>query len=192
MRFDRAGQKVKILARLTIASAMPARLIGIAQQHAQNGARVLQGFGVCSVSMLVLCDLGFVFGGLRFPRPASSFDWRGRCFLDRRFAVQSMLVAVMMQSHLSVPPRPVHRINVRVKEYLVEVPDDDRQGRQHRFIEVNGGRDIQPPARHMIAHENFGPQHDAGDGHDDHAPDQSPVFGFFRVVEAARTPVCGK
>ena len=38
----------------------------------------------------------------------------------------------------------------------------------------------------MIADGNLGPQHDSGDGHDDHAPDQSPVFRFLRVIEAGK------
>ncbi len=102
-----------------------------------------------------------------------------------------MLVAVVVQRHFSIPPGPVHRVNVGVEEYLVKVPHDNRQGRQHRFIKVNGGRDVEPPARHVIAHQNLGPQHDAGDGHHDHAPHQSPVFSLFRVVEAGKLRLAG-
>src|ERR1700686_2323113 len=172
--------KRKILPRLTIPSAMPARLIGLRNSMRERCHGSCWGGGVCSVSMGSSGDCGFVLllGGGNL-----SFTWLvGRICAHR--SVEAMLIAIMMQGHLSVPPRPVHWVNIGVQEYLVEGPHDDRQGRKHRLIEVNGSRDVKPPARHVIAHENLGPQHDAGYGHHDHAPDQSPVFSLLRVIEA--------
>src|SRR4051812_7261467 len=95
-----------------------------------------------------------------------------------------MLFLIMMKRHFSVPPGPVHRVDIRIEEYLVEVPDDDCERSQHCLVIMYGGRDIEPPPRQMISKEHFPPQHDARAGHDEHAPDQRPVFPLLRVIEA--------
>src|ERR1700722_12317036 len=173
--------KRKMLARLTIPSATPARLMGL-RSSMRNPCRDSCCDGVWSVSMGMARDCGLFF--LLFCFLLWPFDLA--CAVGDRRAVESMLVAVVVQRHLSIPPRPIHRIHIRVKKYLIEVPYYDRQSREHGLIEVNGSRDIEPPARHVVADENLGPQHDSGDGHDDHAPHQGPVFSLLRVVEAGK------
>src|ERR1700687_156825 len=172
--------KRKMLARLTIASAMPARLIGVRNSMRERCHGSCWGGGVCSVSVGSSGGCGFV---LLLGGGSLSFTWLVRRICVQR-SVEAMLIAILMQGHLSVPPGPIHWVNIGVQEYLVEVPHDDRQGRKHRLIEVNGSRDGKPPARPVIPHENLVPQHDAGYGHHDHAPDQSPVFSLLRVIEA--------
>src|SRR5436305_2088903 len=49
---------------------------------------------------------------------------------------------------------------------------------------MDGSSHVEPPARQMIAHHHLGPKHDSCSRHHEHAPDQSPVFGFLRVSEA--------
>src|SRR6266566_5390390 len=138
--------KRKMLARLTIASAMPARLIGLRSSMRERCHGSAEGGGVFSVSMFHTCGFGFL---LVMRRGFNNGNWLIRSFGDHR-SVESMLFAIVVQRHFSVPPRPVHGINIRVEKHLVEVPDDDRQGGQHRLVIVNGGRHIEPPARHLI------------------------------------------
>src|SRR5271167_3482165 len=140
--------KRKMLARPTIASAMPARLIGLRNSMRERCQGSTRGGGVFSVSIFHPCGCGLFFGHGWLIGGLSA-----RC--GHACAVESVLIAVVVQSHFSVPPCPVHRIYVRVEEHLVEVPNDDGEGREHRFVEVNGGCDIEPPARHVVAHHDF-------------------------------------
>src|SRR5579883_1233989 len=64
-----------------------------------------------------------------------------------RFSIQSVLRSIMFDRHLPIPPCPVHRVNLRIKDNLIEVPHDNRQCRQDSFVEVNGGCDVEPPPR---------------------------------------------
>src|SRR6266496_2661535 len=89
-----------------------------------------------------------------------------------------------MQGHLAVIPGPVHGVDIGIEEDLVEVPDEDGQRGENRFIEMDGDSDVQPPAWQEVADGHLGPEHDSGDGHDDDAPDQSPVFRLLGVREA--------
>src|SRR5580692_3931685 len=104
--------KRKILARLTIASAPPARLMGL-RSSMRNPCRD-SCCGVRSVSMGMARDCGLFF--LLFCFLGWLFDLA--CAVGDRRAVESMLVAVVVQRHLSIPPRPIHRIHIRVKKYL--------------------------------------------------------------------------
>src|SRR5579864_9535075 len=100
--------KIKTLARLTIARATPARLMGLRIIMRERCQGSTAAGGVLSVSMVDLSDLGFF----------CFFD--GRCsgfsgtLPDRGF-VESVLFAVVMQRHFAIPPRPIHRINIRVE-----------------------------------------------------------------------------
>src|SRR5215469_5484078 len=134
-----------MLARLTIASATPARLTGLRNSMRNPRLGSTSAGGVLSLSMLDLGGLGFCL------RLAGD--------LDQRILIQAMFLAIVAQGHRSVPPSPVHRIDIGVKEYLIEVPDENCEGRQHRLVEVDRRRDVEPPARQMIAHAHLGPQH---------------------------------
>src|SRR5665811_1323663 len=97
-------KKRKMLARLTIASAMPARLIGFRNSMRERCQGSTGGGGVFSASMFHLFGFSLLLGRdfRRFQDCARVVDRLG----DRR-AVQSMLVLVVVQRHFSVPPRPV-------------------------------------------------------------------------------------
>src|SRR5579862_3385637 len=178
--------KRKILAMLTIARATPARLMGLRSSMRERCQGSVGGGAGFSVAIRDLSWFRLFFHYVCLP---------GRVVIAERvrhdFVVEAVLVTVVMQSYFSIPPGPVHRIHIWVKEDLVEVPDDDGQGCQDRLIEVDRGSDIEPPARHVIAHENFGPQHHASHGHDHHAPDQRPVFSLLRVVETRKLRLAG-
>src|SRR5579863_6947258 len=128
--------KRKILARLTIASATPARLTGLRNSMRERCQGSGGAGGIFSVSMISACGFGFVLGfGWWVGGCNGLFFGRVTCRFRNHPSVESMLIAVVVQRHFSVPPRPVHGIHVGVEEHLVEVPHDDGQGRQHRFIE---------------------------------------------------------
>src|SRR5579863_6329647 len=119
-----------MLARLTIASAMPARLMGLRSSIRSLCRGSSASGGVFSVSML---DLG------RFrllDRVAVRVcDFGGSASrLDQSFCIEAVLLLIVMQRHLTVPPGPVHGINIRIEEHLIEMPDDDGEGSQNCFI----------------------------------------------------------
>src|ERR1035437_5932668 len=99
--------------------------------------------------------------------------------------IQSMLVAIVLDWHLPVPPGPVHRIDIGIEEDLVEVPHHNRQSGQNRLVEMDGRGHINPPARQQISSRYVGPQHHAGNRHQRRAPPQCPVLSLLRIVEAA-------
>src|SRR5579864_6980588 len=111
--------KKKMFARLTSPSATPARLIGL-----RNNMRSrCQGSTACggdlSSFMLHLCGLFFL--RRRWHRTlvlGGTFD-----FLLKNGGIQCVLLSIMVQRHFTVPPRPVHRIHIRVEEYLIEMPN---------------------------------------------------------------------
>src|SRR5581483_12405820 len=144
--------KRKMLARLTMASAIPARLTGL-RSSMRNPCLASGSWGeTCSVSMLDLSRLGFRF------RRSFRFDYfgcRAGAFNQRR-CIQAMLFAIVVQRHFAIPPRPIHGVDVWVEEYLIKVPYQNRESGQHRFIKMNRGRNIEPPARQMIPHDHFG------------------------------------
>ncbi len=65
--------------------------------------------------------------------------------------IQRMLVLVVLDRHLAVKPGPVHGIGIGIEDDSVEVPDDDGESRQHRFVPVNRDGNVDPPARHAVA-----------------------------------------
>src|SRR5436305_14427422 len=99
----------KMFARLTRASAIPARLMGL-RSSMRN---LCLGSGsegeICSVSMLDLSGLGFLFRSW-FWGFGYGGNFQQRCF------IQAMLFAVLVQRHLAVPPGRVHGVDVWVKE----------------------------------------------------------------------------
>src|SRR5579871_1012865 len=167
--------KRNMFARLTSTSAIPARLMGLRSSIRRPCLASTVPLGDFSSSMFSLRDFFFVLG---FGLPEGAV-----CFVQC-LAVQSVFLLVVVQWHFSVPPGPVHRVNIGIQKYLVKVPHYDRQRRQYSFVIMNRGCYIQPPPRQMIADAHFGPQRYAGYAHHDHAPDQSPVFRFFCIVKA--------
>src|SRR5579872_7093978 len=111
--------KRKMLARLTIVRATPARLIGLRNSMRSRCRGSSWARGTCSVAMF---DLGWLrLGGGCWRNGNSALFGFG---LSNHRSVESVLIAIVMQRHFSVPPRPVHRIDIGVKEHLIEVPYD--------------------------------------------------------------------
>src|SRR5579864_3683013 len=121
--------KRKMLARLTMASATPARLTGLRSSMRNLCRASCWGGGMGSVSMWCSGDHAFDCG--------FALGLCGGGLVKRFDSIQSVLVLIMMQRHFPVPPGPVHGIHIRIEKYLVEVPHHDRQRRQHRFIKMN-------------------------------------------------------
>src|ERR1700747_2123264 len=63
------------------------------------------------------------------------------------------------------------------------MPDDNRQCRPHRLVEVNGSRHIEPPTREQVPNGYLRPQHDTRGCHHDEPPYQSPVLRLLGVIE---------
>src|SRR5215472_14746348 len=103
--------------------------------------------------------------------------------LEQRLAVQPVLLPIWFERHFAVPPGPVHRIDIGIKHYLIEVPYYDGERRQDSLIQMNGGGYIQPPPSQPSANEHVRPKHDAGGCHHDESPDQRPVLCFLGVAE---------
>src|SRR5579872_5616627 len=125
--------KMKIFARLTMASATPARLIGLRSTMRNPCFGSTCSGGVFSVAMLDLSGFGiFVRVDVCRRVPAiGPFDY----WMD----IKPVLLAIVMQRHFSVPPGPVHGVHIGIKEYLIEVPDEDRERRQNCFVKMNRG-----------------------------------------------------
>src|ERR1035441_4022308 len=81
-----------------------------------------------------------------------------------------MFFAIMVDGNLTIPPCTIHGIDVWIEKDLVEMPHDDRQGRENGFVIVHRRRGIDPPARQQITHPYFGPKHDARHSHEASAP----------------------
>src|SRR5579862_662839 len=105
--------KRKMFARPTMARATPARLTGLRSSMRSRCLASGSAGGVFSVSMLDLSEFGVVSVGIRGFAQSD---------LTQRLAVEAVLIAVVVQRHFSVPPRPVHGIDIRIEEHLVEVP----------------------------------------------------------------------
>src|SRR5579864_7524028 len=105
--------KRKMLARLTMASAMPARLIGLRSSMRETCQGSTGGGGVFSLSMFCPSGFGFFLLGSDFYFVVGWLVGRFRNCRD----VETMLVLVVVPRHFSIPPRPVHRIDVRIQEH---------------------------------------------------------------------------
>src|SRR5271157_6594618 len=92
-----------------------------------------------------------------------------------------MFMLVMFDGHLAVEPSPIHGIGIGIENYTVQVPHDDSECGQDRFIPVDGQGDIDPPSWYTITDTNLEPGHQSGAGHHKYAPHQGPVLGFFGI-----------
>src|SRR6266568_874241 len=104
--------KRKMLARLTIASAIPARLIGLRSSIRERCHGSTGGAGLFSLSMLDPCHGRLILG--------CGFTRDGRNDRSSNYGgVESMFVLIVVQRHFSIPPCPVHGVNIRIEEHLV-------------------------------------------------------------------------
>ena len=89
----------------------------------------------------------------------------------------------MVRLHaLAGDPRGLHRVDLRIEDNKIDVPDEDRQRRKDRFIQMNRGGDIQKHFRNQLRKIRIRPQQDARCAHDHGAPHHRPVFCLFDVV----------
>src|SRR5579864_2314606 len=112
--------KTKLLHRLTMASAMPDRLIGLRSNMRETCQGSTGGGGFFSVSMFCPSSFGFFMLDSDFYFIVGWLVGRLRDCRD----VETVLVLVVVPRHFSIPPRPVHGVNIWVEEHLVEVPNN--------------------------------------------------------------------
>src|SRR4051794_27967850 len=62
-------------------------------------------------------------------------------------SVLAVFFFVQFFGHAPVEPGPIHWINVRVEDHVIEMPDENRQSGQNRLVIVNRRRDVDPPTR---------------------------------------------
>ena len=74
---------------------------------------------------------------------------RCACELRQGGGIEPVLFLVMLERHFAIEEREVHRVGVGIENDLVEVPDDDGQRGQNRFVEVDRSSHIDPPARNQ-------------------------------------------
>ena len=67
----------------------------------------------------------------------------------------------------AIPARRVERINVGIKNDVIEVPDDNRQTSQHRFVAMNRQRPVRRPARQESRHIQLEPDDQTGHAYED-------------------------
>src|SRR5881394_322702 len=99
--------------------------------------------------------------------------------LERQF----MLFLIKLFGHSSVYEGEVYRINVRIENDVIEVPDDNRERREDRFIKVDGQRNVDPPARQEAKEADLEPDHQTSEAHDEGAPDDGPVFRLLGITK---------
>src|SRR2546423_13536067 len=95
-----------------------------------------------------------------------------------------MLFAIELFRNSAINEREVYRINVWIENHMIEMPDNNRERRQDRFIEVNRKGNINPPTREKSEHANLEPNHQARQAHDECAPDHGPIFSLFGISKA--------
>src|SRR5215831_6532166 len=97
---------------------------------------------------------------------------------------QLVFFPVKLFGHPSVDKREVYRINVRIENDMIEVPDDNRERGQDRLVEMDGQSDVNPPTRKETEEADLEPDHQAGETHDEGAPDDGPVLGLLCITKA--------
>src|SRR5437879_3021659 len=96
-----------------------------------------------------------------------------------------MFFFVPVAGNPTVPASPIERINFGGKNYVIEMPSHNRQASEHRLVIVDVQCYIYGPTRQKARHVQLEPDHQPTHTHDDRAPDDSPIFHFFRVAKPA-------
>ncbi len=124
----------------------------------------------------------------------AGFFWRSSALFSAPylFATQStrvctailfrVLVLEFFGFHASSDDRKAHGKRAGPEHDEEQVPHHDGQECKPRFVEMNRLGDAYHPARPGETIRE--PQDEAGDHHDDRAPDQRPVLGLLDVAEA--------
>lgn len=107
------------------------------------------------------------------------------------FGVEGVFLLVPVLRDASIEPGRIAWVNIGIENDVINVPNENRQDRQNRFIEVNGGSDINHPAREKLRYRKLEPDHESRDSHDDRTPNHRPVFHFLRVAKAAERGLGG-
>src|ERR1051325_2511698 len=102
-----------------------------------------------------------------------------------------MFLGIPMSIHLPVPPGPADRVDIGIEHDVIEVPDDNGSAGENGFVIMDGGGDIDRPARKITGNIDLEPNHQPGDAHDNGSPNYCPIFGLFCVTEAAEPGLGG-
>src|SRR5471032_1230071 len=76
---------------------------------------------------------------------------------------ERVLVEHLALRHAAGEPREAHRVDVGVENHEVEMPDDDRERREDRLVEVDRTRDIEAELGEQADGGVVEPQDRAGD-----------------------------
>ena len=76
-----------------------------------------------------------------------------------------MLLRHFFLRHPPGEPGEVHGINVGVEDHEIEMPDDNRERREDRLVEVDGARDVEAEFGEESDRGVVEPQDHAGDAH---------------------------
>src|SRR6185295_1267271 len=98
---------------------------------------------------------------------------------------QFVFFPIKLFGHASVDEGEVYRINVRIENDMIEVPDDDCEGGEDGLVKMNGQPDVNPPTRQETEEANLEPDHQAGQTHDECAPDNGPILSLFGITETS-------
>src|SRR5579859_6534295 len=96
-----------------------------------------------------------------------------------------MFLLLPVARDLALPASPVEGINIGIKNDMVKMPDDDGETGEDGFVIVDGKGHIHGPPWEEASDIHFEPNHQAGNAHNDCAPDDSPVLHLFGVAEPA-------
>ena len=75
-----------------------------------------------------------------------------------------------MLRNTPIQKRKIHRVNVRVKNHVIEVPDDDCKRREHGLVKMDSLGNVDGPAGQEAEDSQLKPDHQASQAHDHRAP----------------------
>ena len=95
-----------------------------------------------------------------------------------------MLALEFFQRHLAGEHQDIEREFVRPPVIVEEVHGEQEARRQHRFLAVEDGGDVEHPARQVGRGEALHPQHGAAAADDGDAPERRPVVELLPIGPA--------
>src|SRR4051812_20367414 len=104
--------------------------------------------------------------------------------------IQRMFLLLPMFGDFSIPAGPVEGINIRVENDVIQMPNDDGQTGENRFIIMDRQGNVHGPAREKASDIHFEPNHDAADSHNDGAPHDGPILDFLGIPKARDFGLC--
>lgn len=102
---------------------------------------------------------------------------------DVLFFNGGMLVSKHAFRHFTGQPGGIHRIDLRIKDRRVEMPDQNGQRSQNRFVIMNNKGDVQYSLGQEPYEKVVKPEDETGKDHNHIAPDERPILRLFDVAE---------